>query len=272
MTAGQILGLVAALTAMLLMLGWVAWRFFVALPQGDGIRNRDGGRTIAPTPIAPQRPARIWWPQPFDALGIAAIFRHRAVWLGLALAGLSIFGALALGGRFALDPLQTFSFERQAHINLALNPEKLVPPPPLPPSMFANVERPALEFADRDWRKLDPAFMQAVLQLFARMEARGYPVALLEGYRSPERQDMLADIGAHVTNARGLQSRHQFGLAADIAPVKDGRLVISEQHPWALDAYQALGQEAEALGLVWGGRWKLRDFGHVELPRVAKCG
>jgi peptidoglycan L-alanyl-D-glutamate endopeptidase CwlK len=136
--------------------------------------------------------------------------------------------------------------------------------------MFASVERPALEFADRDWRKLNPAFMQTVLQLFSRMEARGYPLALLEGYRSPERQDMLADLGSHVTNARGLQSRHRFGLAADIAPVRDGRLLISERDPWAFEAYQALGQEAEALGLVWGGRWNLRDFGHVELPRSAK--
>ena len=114
--------------------------------------------------------------------------------------------------------------------------------------------------------------MQAVLRLFARMEARGFQLALLEGYRSPDRQDMLADLGSNVTNARGMQSRHQYGQAADIAPMKDGRLVISERDPWAFAAYQALGQEAEALGLTWGGRWNLRDYGHVEWSRASKRG
>jgi peptidoglycan L-alanyl-D-glutamate endopeptidase CwlK len=107
--------------------------------------------------------------------------------------------------------------------------------------------------------------MHVVLRLFARMEERGYSLVLLEGYRSPDRQDRLANLGAQVTNARALQSRHQFGLAADIAPLRDGRLVISERDPWAFEVYQALGQEAEALGLIWGGRWKLRDYGHVEV-------
>lgn len=266
MSAAHILALIGALALMLITLGWLGWRFFVTLPPPTRML------TVAPAPIAPQRPPRRWsWPGNIGA-EIRSVLGHRAIWLGVALAGLSIFGALALAGRFSLDPLQAFSFERQGHINLALNPERLVPPPPLPPALFASVDRPGLEFADRDWAKLEPAFMQAVLQLFARMEARGYALALLEGYRSPERQDMLADLGNNVTNARGLQSRHQFGLAADIAPVKDGRLLISERDPWAFEAYQALGQEAEALGLAWGGRWNLRDYGHVEFTRAGKRG
>jgi peptidoglycan L-alanyl-D-glutamate endopeptidase CwlK len=46
----------------------------------------------------------------------------------------------------------------------------------------------------------------------------------------------------------------------------NGRLVISERDPWAMQAYQALGEEAEKAGLVWGGRWTLRDYGHIESP------
>ena len=96
------------------------------------------------------------------------------------------------------------------------------------------------------------------------MERRGYPVVLIEGYRSPERQDALAAGEQRVTHARGFQSRHQYGLAADLAPLRDGRIVLSERDPWARQAYQALGEEAEAAGLVWGGRWSLRDYGHLE--------
>ncbi len=29
--------------------------------------------------------------------------------------------------------------------------------------------------------------------------------------------------------------------------------------------YQLYGQVAESLGLTWGGRWKMMDFGHIEL-------
>lgn len=112
---------------------------------------------------------------------------------------------------------------------------------------------------------MDGDFVQLVLKLRSKMEARGYPLALLEGYRSPERQDQLAGMDTHVTNARGGQSKHQYGFAADLTPVRDGRIVISERDPWAMAAYLAMGEEAEALGLGWGGRFSFKDYGHVEL-------
>ena len=146
-----------------------------------------------------------------------------------------------------------------------LNPERLVPPPALPPALFVSSERPALETADRDWSRLNPRFTQPVLRILARLASRGYTFALLEGYRSPERQEKLADLGNHVTNARAFQSKHQYGVAVDLAPVRDGKLVISERDPWAMEAYVALGEEAEKDGLTWGGRWWFKDYGHVEM-------
>ena len=65
-----------------------------------------------------------------------------------------------------------------------LREEVLVPPQPLPPSLFVGTESFDLEHADRDWNKLNPRFRNTVLQLFLKMEARGFPMALLEGYRS----------------------------------------------------------------------------------------
>lgn len=153
-------------------------------------------------------------------------------------------------------------------VRLALTEDKLVPPPPLPPSAFVDAiaQAPSLRLdkADRDWGKLNPDFAQLVLRLAKRMEARGFPMTLLEGYRSPERQDMLAAKGPNVTRARGGQSRHQLGLAVDLAPVRDGKVVISERDPWAMQAYQALGEEAAASGLTWGGNWSFKDYGHIE--------
>jgi peptidoglycan L-alanyl-D-glutamate endopeptidase CwlK len=99
-------------------------------------------------------------------------------------------------------------------------------------------------------------------------ERYGYDMALLEGYRSPERQAILAAKGGSVTNAGAYQSYHQYGLAADSAFYRDGKVVISEKDPWAMRGYQLYGEVAEAAGLVWGGRWKLLDLGHVEFHKA----
>ncbi|MCX9155011.1 M15 family metallopeptidase [Niveibacterium sp. 24ML] len=157
-----------------------------------------------------------------------------------------------------------------------LDGEHLVPPPALPPEVFVTaelkVERPEIATASRDWALLDAEFKQRLLVLFQQMRERGYELALLEGYRSPERQSELASMGPHVTRAGAFQSYHQFGLAADVAFYRDGKIVISERDPWAMEGYRQLGERAEMLGLTWGGRWKLMDFGHVELRRAGTLG
>ncbi|KRB66324.1 M15 family metallopeptidase [Noviherbaspirillum sp. Root189] len=154
-----------------------------------------------------------------------------------------------------------------------LQGEQLVPPPPLPPETFSTreieSERVELASASREWSLLNPDFRQRLLTVFRLMENHGYKMALIEGYRSPERQNSLAKMGPHVTNAKAFQSFHQFGLAADNGFYRDGRLVISEKDPWAMKGYQLYGQYAESVGLTWGGHWTMRDFGHVELRNPA---
>lgn len=179
--------------------------------------------------------------------------------------GSGIYLTLSLADFHAASQLNLYALEGQHHIRQALAEEALAPPPALPPALFTSTERIDLAEADRDWNKLDPAFTQQVLQLFRRMEERGYPLALLEGYRSAERQDRLAAKGSSVTQLAGQQSKHQYGLAVDVAPMRDGVLVISEKDPWAATAYALLGGEAEQLGLTWGGHWSFRDYGHIEI-------
>jgi peptidoglycan L-alanyl-D-glutamate endopeptidase CwlK len=157
-----------------------------------------------------------------------------------------------------------------AQVAALLKGEHLVPPVSLPPLVFSTPEvelvRPMLADASRNWGLMHPEYSQRLLLVFKIMrEKYGYEMALLEGYRSPARQDMLASLGNQVTNARAFQSWHQYGLAADCAFWRDGKLVISEKDPWAMRGYQLYGQVAESLGLTWGGRWTMMDFGHTEL-------
>ncbi|WP_082439541.1 MULTISPECIES: M15 family metallopeptidase [unclassified Massilia] len=157
-----------------------------------------------------------------------------------------------------------------AQVAALLKGEQLVPPASLPPVAFTSREvelvRPMLVDASRNWGLMHPDFSQRLLLAFRIMKEKyGYEMALLEGYRSPARQDMLAKMGSAVTNARAFQSWHQYGLAADCAFLRDGKLVISEKDPWAMRGYQLYGEVAESLGLTWGGRWAMMDLGHTEL-------
>lgn len=162
-------------------------------------------------------------------------------------------------------------------IAVLLEGEQLVPPPPLPPEVFTTREvellRPDVVHASRNWRQLEAAFVQRLLIVFKLMQQRhGYQMVLIEGYRSPERQAQLFGQGSHVTQARANMSYHQYGLAADSAFFRDGKLLISERDAWALRGYELYGQIAEQVGLTWGGRWKMRDLGHVELRRPGVLG
>jgi peptidoglycan L-alanyl-D-glutamate endopeptidase CwlK len=181
--------------------------------------------------------------------------------------------AVISGSKPALRGFDTQGREVNSQIAQLLEGEQLVPPPALPPLVFATAEleqvRPMIASASRDWALMNPAYAQRLLLAFKIMkEKHGYDMAILEGYRSPERQNALAALGPSVSNAAAFQSWHQYGLAADCAFLRDGKIVISEKDPWAMRGYALYGEVAESVGLTWGGRWKMMDFGHTEL-RVA---
>jgi len=181
--------------------------------------------------------------------------------------------ALVLSGRNMLGGFDSDDHAVNDQVADLLKGEQLAAPEPLPPLVFTTAEvtmvRPMLDGANRNWQLLDPDFAQRLLLVFKIMkENHGYDMAILEGYRSPERQNALAAAGPSVTNAKAFQSYHQFGLAADCAFLRDGKLLISEKDPWAMRGYRLYGEAAESVGLHWGGRWTMMDFGHTEL-RVA---
>lgn len=205
-----------------------------------------------------------------------AWLRRQRVPLLATLAALVLLPALALavrsGWRFeGYDHTATRSID--THVAALLQGEELVPPPALPPELFATQEvlsaHPLARTASREWALLDAEFRRRLLLVFKLLKDRhGYDAVLIEGYRSPERQQALAQLGPTVTMAGANESYHQHGLAADVAFLREGRIVISERDPWAMRGYELYGELAASLGLVWGGHWRgLADYGHVELRR-----
>jgi peptidoglycan LD-endopeptidase CwlK len=209
--------------------------------------------------------------------GLAEMLRGHAGPVLAALALLVLVPAVTLALRHwsAVDTFDhTYSRGVNPQVAALLQGEQLVPPAPLPPALFITREvvqaRPLAATANRQWELLDADFRQRLLGVFKLMHERhGIEMALIEGYRSPERQAELAGLGPNVTHAGAGQSWHQYGMAADCAFLIDGRIVISEADPRAARGYELYGEVAQSFGLTWGGRWRnLRDLGHVELHRA----
>ncbi|MFN7693914.1 MAG: M15 family metallopeptidase [Burkholderiales bacterium] len=250
-----------------------AWRFFAqALSQLRALSGQRAQQLQAVGQGFGQR-----------ALDAGSWTRSRAPWLVAALLVLVLVPAALLWLRWYTPP-ETYDHRAlrpsDPRVAALLRGEQLVPPAPLPPEFFMRAEveqvRPMTRTANREWALLDAEFRQRLLVVFQVLRERhGIEAVLLEGYRSPERQAQLQAMGSHVTQAGAFESYHQYGLAADVAFLREGRIVISERDPWAMQGYERLGEAAQSLGLVWGGSWRsLKDYGHVELrrPGVLKRG
>jgi peptidoglycan L-alanyl-D-glutamate endopeptidase CwlK len=111
---------------------------------------------------------------------------------------------------------------------------------------------------------LQPDVRERCLMLIIRMNELGKSVYLSEGFRTAFRQDDLYAQGRNksgpiITQARGLQSYHNYGLAFDL---------IFQGYDWnppSSEWWEILGREGKALGLTWGGDWQgFRDLPHFE--------
>lgn len=246
----------------MLNLGWRVHRRAQRLQHGGGAQwqrlQRDTGSGLAQ--------------------GWRLLQQHR--WLSLAGALLIVLPPLLAW--MSSDRIALRGYTGQQHaineqVSDLLRGEQLVPPPSLPPLFFSTAEvtqlRPMLDGASRNWQLLDQDYAQRLLLVFKIMkEMHGYDMVLLEGYRSPARQNLLAAAGPQVTNAKAFQSYHQYGLAADCAFMHEGKLIISEKNAWAMRGYHLYGVTAESVGLRWGGRWAMLDFGHTELRQPGVLG
>lgn len=122
---------------------------------------------------------------------------------------------------------------------------------------------PKLKGISRSFAHLDKDYANRLESMFVVMKQQyGYDMVMLEGHRTAERQNSLS---SGVTQAKGFQSFHQYGLAADCAFMKDGKLMTDPSNPWTMKGYKLMGEVAKSVGLVWGGNWTFKDYGHTEL-------
>lgn len=97
--------------------------------------------------------------------------------------------------------------------------------------------------------------------------ASTYTFAVLSGTRTYAEQDALFAKRPKVTNARGGQSNHNFGIAIDIGIFKSGKYLTganrAEEKAYA-DVAAFVKQHVD--GIEWGGDWtSFKDAPHYQL-------
>ena len=115
---------------------------------------------------------------------------------------------------------------------------------------------------------LYPPFLEKVLEVIARCNDRGHRYIATHGHRTyGEQMDLWKQgrvlPGTIVTNARGGESAHNFGLAVDFVRDIDAKKP-GVQPSWEKSDYIVLIEEAVAEGLHSGEAYN--DFPHIAWP------
>jgi peptidoglycan L-alanyl-D-glutamate endopeptidase CwlK len=112
-----------------------------------------------------------------------------------------------------------------------------------------------------------PELAKRVTALIQALAKQGHTIEVVQGLRTFAEQDALfakgrTKPGQIVTNAKGGQSNHNYGLAVDLVPFVAGKPQWNDKA-----GFIRIGAEAVKHGLEWGGNWKkFIDKPHVQLP------
>lgn len=122
--------------------------------------------------------------------------------------------------------------------------------------------------------KVHPKLAKGVTAMIEALAAEGLTVEVVQGLRTFAEQDALfaqgrTKPGQVVTQAKGGQSNHNYGLAVDLCPFVGGKPQWNDNK-----GFIRIGAAAAKQGLHWGGDWKkFIDKPHVQLGglTVAQC-
>jgi peptidoglycan L-alanyl-D-glutamate endopeptidase CwlK len=121
-----------------------------------------------------------------------------------------------------------------------------------------------------------PVLALKVRAMAGELAAKGIYIRVVQGLRTKAEQDALyaqgrttGKPGAHVTNARGGYSNHNFGMAVDCVPGVRGDDTWTPNWNAKHPDYRAMIAAGEAQGLVSGSRWvSMPDEPHFQLAGV----
>ena len=122
-------------------------------------------------------------------------------------------------------------------------------------------------------KKLHPKLVIDAQDIITSLDKRGVTIRITQGLRTISEQDALYSIGRSiqgkvVTNAKGGQSYHNYGLAIDFCLLKkDGGVSFNIKDDLDQDGqadWMEVVEEFAKKGWTWGGTWKFADTPHFE--------
>lgn len=121
----------------------------------------------------------------------------------------------------------------------------------------------------RNLADLHPVVRQKAEAMIAACEAEGVRIVVTSTYRDAECQDALfargrTAPGPKVTNARAGESWHNYRLAFDVVPLRNGKPVWGTAGADG-ELWKSIGEIGKSLGLEWAGEWtRFREFPHFQ--------
>lgn len=122
--------------------------------------------------------------------------------------------------------------------------------------------------ASRKLEDLHPLVAAKARAHIAACHAEGIDLLVTCSYRDPAEQARLyaqgrTTPGKIVTNARPGQSFHEYRVAYDVVPLRDGKAV------WGTSGedgklWQRVGALGKAQGLEWAGDWRFKEYPHFQ--------
>lgn len=116
---------------------------------------------------------------------------------------------------------------------------------------------------------LHPVVAEKCRAFIALCQSNGIDILITSTYRDHESQDELyaqgrTKPGKKVTNAKGGQSWHNYKLAFDVVPLRNGKPVWSTTGDDG-KLWERIGSYGEQVGLEWAGRWKsFKEMAHFQ--------
>lgn len=118
---------------------------------------------------------------------------------------------------------------------------------------------------DSTYRRLEgvhPTLKAKALKMIELAAEEGVTIRVSQGLRTFDEQNALFGKRPKVTNAKGGQSSHNYGVATDFVVYVNGKVT------WDVEYYKSIGRWASQVGLTWGGNWRFKDMPHVQLSNT----
>lgn len=116
---------------------------------------------------------------------------------------------------------------------------------------------------------LNPLVRKLAIRFIERCKAEGIDILVTSTYRDAESQNLLyaqgrTAPGRKVTNAKAGQSWHNWRVAFDVVPLRNGKPVWNTSGD-DLKLWQQVGTIGVTCGLEWAGNWKtFQEFPHFQ--------